>query len=80
MKEATKFPKYIIIGIRRLYRRIKEKWRTYKLRHLCIGKVKMLDKNSTLDFKIVKMDWDVHWQTGLYLTVIIRDYLRHFIE
>ena len=60
--------------------KIKEKWRNYKLRHLRLGKVKMLDKTNNLNFKIVDIDWDVHWQTDLYLTVIIRDYLRFFIK
>ena len=58
------------------------KMKCYKLRHLSIGKVKMLDKNihNHIDFKIVTISWDVHWQTNLYLTVIIRDYLRFFIN
>ena len=63
-----------------LYIRAREKWKNYKLRHLCIGKVKWGNKNDPYDFKIVNIDWDVHWQTYLYLTVIIRDYLRFFIN
>ena len=63
-----------------LYIRAREKWKNYKLRHSCIGKVKWGNKNDPYDFKIVNIDWDVHWQTYLYLTVIIRDYLRFFIN
>ena len=63
-----------------LYIRAREKWKNYKLRHLGIGKVKWGNKNDPYDFKIVNIDWDVHWQTYLYLTVIIRDYLRFFIN
>ena len=59
---------------------LKEKWRNYKLRHLRLGRVKMLDKTSNLNFKIVGIDWDVNWLTNIYLTVIIRDYLRFFIK
>ena len=59
--------------------RIKRRYRDYKLRHLCLGKVKHLSKNNLMDFKIEKISPDIHRQTELYLTVIIRDYLRSFI-
>ena len=52
----------------------------YKLRHLSLGKVKNLDKDNFARFRIEKISWDVHWQTDLYLAVIIRDYLRFFIK
>lgn len=52
----------------------------YKLRHLSLGKVKNLDKDNFARFCIEKISWDVHWQTDLYLAVIIRDYLRFFIK
>ena len=29
---------------------------------------------------IDKISWDVHWQANDYLTAIIRDYLRFFIQ
>ena len=80
MKEVEEYSKCRISLIKVLFGRLRSKWRNYKLRHLCIGKVKMVDKTNGLDFRIVKIDWDVHWQTGLYLTVIIRDYLRFFAE
>ncbi len=52
----------------------------YKLRHLSLGKVKNQDKDNFARFRIEKISWDVHWQTDLYLAVIIRDYLRFFIK
>jgi hypothetical protein len=42
--------------------------------------VKNLDKDNFACFRIEKISWDVHWQTDLYLAVIIRDYLRFFIK
>ncbi len=60
--------------------RIGRKIEDYKMRHLKIGKVKNLDKDNPYLFCIEKISWDVHWQTGLYLAVIIRDYLRAFIK
>ena len=57
-----------------------EKISDYKLRHLSLGKVKNLDKDNFARFCIEKISWDVHWQTNLYLAVIIRDYLRFFIK
>ena len=80
MKAVKKFPKYRIIGLGHMISVLKAKWRNYKLRHLHIGKVKMLDKNNNINFEIVGIDWDIHWMTNIYLTVIIRDYLRFFIK
>ena len=60
--------------------RIRDRIKDYKLRHLKIGRVKNLDKKDYSKFCIEKISWDVHWQTALYLAVIIRDYLRGFIE
>lgn len=60
--------------------RLKDKIRDYKLRHLSLGKVKNLDKEKFGNFRIEKISWDVSWQTNLYLAVIIRDYLRFFIQ
>ncbi len=59
---------------------LKNKIRDYKLRHLNIGRVKNLDKKKFDVFCIENISWDVHWQTNLYLAVIIRDYLRFFIK
>lgn len=59
---------------------IREKIRDYKLRHLSLGKVKNLDKERIDLFQVEKISWDLHWQTNLYLAVIIRDYLRFFIK
>ena len=74
------FKKYGNNYFRYIFYKIKRKWRNNKLRHLHLGRVKMLDKNNNLNFKIVGIDWDVHWMTNIYLTVIIRDYLRFFIK
>jgi hypothetical protein len=63
-----------------MMRALKQKWHDYKLRHLRLGKVKMLDKKDNHSFKIVDIDRDVHWKINVYLTVIIRDYLRFFIN
>ena len=71
---------YTIIGVRHQLSVLKDRLRDYKLRHLKIGTVKNLNKEKFTDFKIEKIDWDVHWMTNLYLAVIIRDYLRFFIE
>lgn len=54
--------------------------RNHKLNHLKLGKVKQRKKGSYTDFEIVDISWDIHWMTNLYLAVIIRDYLRHFIN
>ncbi len=59
---------------------LRRKIRDYKLRHLSLGKVKNLDKDNFARFRIEKISWDVHWQTNLYLAVIIRDYLRFFVK
>ena len=71
---------YTIIGVRHQLSVLKDRLHDYKLRHLKIGTVKNLNKEKFTDFKIEKIDWDVHWMTNLYLAVIIRDYLRFFIE
>ena len=60
--------------------RLRDMYKEYKLRHLKIGRVKNLDKKNPSDFQIEKISWEVSWQTGLYLAVIIRDYLRFFIK
>ena len=54
--------------------------RFHMLFTICLGKVKNLDKDNFARFRIEKISWDVHWQTNLYLAVIIRDYLRFFIK
>ena len=81
MNAVANFPDdYTIIGVRHQLSVLKDRLHDYKLRHLKIGTVKNLNKDKFTDFKIEKIDWDVHWMTNLYLAVIIRDYLRFFIE
>ena len=61
--------------------RIKDKIHDYKLRHLSLGKVYY--KGKTFDdseFEIKNIPFNLSWQTDTYLLVIIRDYLRNFIN
>ena len=55
---------------------MKEKMQKYKLKRLKIGKPKWVGEKQYID----EISWDVHWQTNDYLTAIIRDYLRFFIQ
>lgn len=81
MNAVANFPDdYTIIGVRHQLSVLKDRLRDYKLRHLKIGTVKNLNKKEFGDFKIEKIDWDVHWMTNLYLAVNIRDYLRFFLK
>ena len=77
---VMEFPEYRIIGIRHQLRTLKRNWKNHRLRHLKIGKIKRLSKTDPFDFMIIDISRDIHWQTELYLTVIIRDYLRSFIK
>lgn len=52
------------------------KMREYKLKRLKLGKPKWVGEKLYID----EISWDVHWQTDDYLTAIIRDYLRFFIQ
>ncbi len=65
---------------RRPFWKIKNARRDYELRHLKLGKIKQRKKGSYTDFEVTNISWDVSWLTHLYLAVIIRDYLRHFIK
>lgn len=60
--------------------RLRRKISDYNLRHLSLGKLKNLDKDSAGAFRIEKISWEVSWSTNYYLAVIIRDYLRFFIK
>ena len=72
---------YFIIGPTYIFGRIKDKIHDYKLRHLSLGKVHYLSKTfEASEFEIVDIPWNLHWQTDTYLLVIIRDYLRNFIN
>ena len=72
---------YFIIGPKYIFGRIKNKIHDYKLRHLSLGKVHYLSKTfDDGEFEIVDIPWNLHWQTDTYLLVIIRDYLRNFIN
>ncbi len=56
--------------------RIKNSIRERKLKHLKIGKPKHVGDK----LYITDVSWDVHWQTADYLTAIIRDYLKIYLE
>lgn len=72
---------YFIIGPTYIFGRIKDKIHDYKLRHLSLGKVHYLSKTfDDGEFEIVDIPYNLHWQTDTYLLVIIRDYLRNFIN
>lgn len=55
---------------------MKNKMRAHDLKRLKLGKPKWVGEKLYID----KISWDVHWQTNEYLTAIIRDYLRFFIQ
>ncbi len=71
---------YIIVGPRTFYNSIKDKIYNYKLRHLSLGKIHYKGKSLDDEFEIIDIPWNLHWQTDKYLLVIIRDYLRYFIN
>ena len=81
LRRIEKLEEYTVIGPRVLINRIKDKIHDYKLRHLSLGKVHYLSKTfDDGEFEIVDIPWNLHWQTDTYLLVIIRDYLRNFIN
>ena len=47
-----------------------------KMRKLKLGTVCWKDG----ELKTVNVSWDVHWASNIYLSAIIRDYLRLFLE
>ena len=80
-KRIEELEEYTVIGPRVLLHKIKDKIHDYKLRHLSLGKVHYLSKTfDDGEFEIADIPWNLHWQTDTYLLVIIRDYLRNFIN
>ena len=80
-RRIEELEEYTVIGPRVLINKIKDKVHDYKLRHLSLGKVHYLTKTfDEGEFEIVDIPWNLHWQTDMYLLVIIRDYLRNFIN
>ena len=47
-----------------------------KMRKLKLGTVCWKDN----ELKTIKISWDIHWMSNVYLAAIIRDYLRFFIK
>ena len=80
-RRIEELEEYTVVGPRVLINKIKDKIHDYKLRHLSLGKVHYLSKTfDDGEFEIKDIPWDIHWQTDTYLLVIIRDYLRNFIN
>ena len=80
-RRIEELEEYTALGPRVLVNKIKDKIHDYKLRHLSLGKVKYKGKNfDEGEFEITKIPFNLTWQTDTYLLVIIRDYLRNFIN
>ena len=80
-RRIEELEEYTVIGPRALVNKIKDKIHDYKLRHLHLGKVKYNGKNfDEGEFEITNIPFNLTWQTDTYLLVIIRDYLRNFIN
>ncbi len=71
---------YQIIGIRHQLSIIKDKLEKYKLRHLSIGKLIITDEGNSEKAEIKNISKPISWRSDLWLAVIIRDHLRHFIN
>lgn len=81
LRRIEELDEYTVIGSRVLINKIKDKIHDYKLKHLSLGKVHYLTETfDDGEFEIVDIPWNLHWQTDTYLLVIIRDYLRNFIN
>ena len=85
---ADKFLKYLsvdmsdyqIIGVRYQLRILKDKIKDYKLRHLSIGKVIITGKGANEKAEIRNISEPISWRSDLWLAIMIRDHLRHFIN
>ena len=71
---------YQIIGVRYQLRLIKDRIKDYKLRHLSIGKLKITGKGDNEKAEIMNISKPISWRSDLWLAVMIRDHLRHFIK
>ena len=56
---------------------INDKIRDFRLNHINLGK--LVRRKDGL-FSIKNISWDICWQTDRVLAIIIRDYLRQYIE
>ena len=80
-RRIEELEEYVVIGPRVLINKIKDKIHDYKLKHLSLGKVKFNGKSiDEGEIKITNIPFNLTWQTDIYLLVIIRDYLRNFID
>lgn len=71
---------YQIIGIRHQLSIIKDKLGKNKLRHLSIGKLKIIGEGKSEKAEIRNISKPISWRSDLWLAIIIRDHLRHFIN
>ena len=69
-----------IIGIRHQLGIVKDRIENYKLRHLSIGKLKITDEGNSEKAEIKNISKPISWRSDLWLAIIIRDHLRHFIN
>ena len=59
---------------------LKNKFKQYKLRHISIGKLKITFEENQEKAEIINISEEITWCLDLWLAVIIRDHLRHFIN
>ena len=80
-RRIDELDKYIVVGPRTLVNKIKDKIYNYKLKHLSLGKLKFIGRNfDEREYMITKIPFHLTWQTDAFLLLIIRDYLRNFIN
>jgi hypothetical protein len=71
---------YQIIGVRHQLSIVKDRIENYRLRHLSIGKLKITDEGDHDKVEIRNISKEITWRSDLWLAVMIRDHLRHFIK
>ena len=73
---------YIVIGPRVVNNFFRDTIYLYRQRHIgSIGKAKCINhKNDENDYCIINIPRNVTWKTDIFLLIIIRDYLRNFIN
>ena len=59
---------------------LKNKLKQHKLRHLSIGKLKITVEDNQEKAEIINISEEITWRSDLWLAIIIRDHLRHFIN
>ena len=59
---------------------IKDRIKHYRLRHLSIGKLRITGEGDDEKAEIINISKEITWRSDLWLAIIIRDHLRHFIK